>query len=226
MAVTPGAGENSFTSNLLGSGTNTIGGSFNYLGGANGDAVSLDGTTVGRNVTVALGESFGSGVAAFSTGLHGPGAVTVYGSLKVTTGPTSDSAVQLARLYVGGGLTLVGGTGRNFVSMDDVNVAGATLISLGAGADSLAVEQTPSNSGGPLGGMTTFGGAFNFNGGADDDQVALAADGIAGQQVQFGSRVSLVGGFGTNNLFVGTGTTFERTGNAAQGFATIVGTVL
>ena len=73
LTVAPGAGENSFTSNLFGGGTNTIGGSFNYLGGPNGDAVSLDATTVGRNVTVALGESFGSGVAPSRPGCTGPG---------------------------------------------------------------------------------------------------------------------------------------------------------
>jgi hypothetical protein len=226
LTVTPGNGENGFTSNLLGSGANTIGGGFAYAGGANGDAVSLDNTVVGRNVAVALGESFGSGVSTFSTGLHGPGPVTVYGSLKVTTGPTTDSVVQLARLYVGGGLTLTGGAGRNFVSMDDVNVAGATLVSLGAGADSLVIEQTPGNGGGPLGGVSTFGGVFNFNGGADDDQVSLAVDNVTGQQIQFGSRVTLTGGAGNNNLFVGTGTAFELTGNLAVGFGTIVGKVL
>jgi len=226
LTVTPGNGENSFTSNLLGSGANTIGGSFTYAGGANGDAVSLDNTVVGRNVAVALGESFGGGVATFSTGLHGPGPVTVYGNLKVTTGPTSASDVQLDRLYVGGGLTVLGGAGQNAVGMDDINVAGATLISLGAGANSLGIEQTPSNGGGPLGGTSTFGGTFTLNGGADDDHIVLAADGVAGQQIQFGSRVALTGGLGNNSLFVGTGTTFELTGNLAQGFQTLIGKVL
>lgn len=225
LTVSPGNGENSFTSNLLGSGANTIGGNFTYAGGANGDAVSLDNTTVGRNVNVSLGETFGSSVATFSTGMHGPGPVTVYGNMTVTTGPTTDSTVQLDRLYVGGGLTVLGGAGRNAVGMDDINVAGATLISLGAGVDSLGIEQTPSNGGGPLGGTSTFGGTFTFNGGADNDQVLLAVDNVSGQQIQFGSHVSLIGGIGNNSLFVGTGTTFELTGNLAQGFQTIVGTV-
>jgi hypothetical protein len=205
LTVSPGNGENSFTSNLLGSGANTIGGSFVYTG---------------------LGESFGSSVATFSTGMHGPGPVTVYGNMMVTTGPTTDSDVQLDRLYVGGGLTVLGGAGRNTVGMDDINVAGATLISLGAGTDSLAIEQTPSNGGGPLGGTSTFGGTFTFNGGGDNDQVFLAMDNVSGQQIQFGSHVSLVGGIGNNSLFVGNGTTFELTGNLALGFQTIVGKVL
>jgi hypothetical protein len=226
LAVSLGNGENSFTSNLLGSGANTIGGSFIYTGGANGDAVSLDNTTIGRNVNVSLGESFGSSVATFSTGMHGPGPVTVYGNMTVTTGPTTDSDVQLDRLYVGGGLTVLGGAGRNTVGMDDINVAGATLVSLGAGDNSLAIEQTPSNGGGPLGGTSTFGGTFTFNGGAGNDQVLLAVDNVSGQQIQFGSRVTLLGGGGNNSLFVGNGTTFELTGNIALGFQTIVGKVL
>ena len=177
--------------------------------------MSLDATTVGRNVTVALGESFGSGVAAFSTGLHGPGAVTVYGGLKVTTGPTSDSTVQLARLYVGGGLTVQGGAGRNQVWLDDVNVAGLTLIDLGAGDDGLWVEQTAGNSGGALGGASTFGGTFTFKGGAGDDGLTLATDGTPGLEIQFGGRAVLTGGAGADTLVVGTGTTFEVTGNLA-----------
>jgi hypothetical protein len=224
MTVSPGNGENSFTSNLFGGGTNTIGGNFNYLGGVNGDAVSLDATTVGRNVSVALNESFGSGLAAFSTGLHGNGAVTVYGSLKVTTGPTSDSAVQLARLYVGGGLTVLGGAGRNQTWLDDVNVAGATLIDLGAGDDSLGVEQVVGNSGGPLGEASTFGGTFTFRGGLGDDHLTLAADGTPGLQIQFGGRAILTGGAGADTLVVGTGTTFEVTGNTGD-FDTRTGVV-
>jgi hypothetical protein len=224
LTVTPGNGENNFTSNLLGSGANTIGGSFTYTGGMNGDAVSLDGTTVGRNVTVGLGESFGSGVATFSTGLHGPGPVTVYGNLRVTTGPTSDSDVQLDRLYVGGNVTLLGLAGRNVVGMDDINVAGVTLIDLGAGDDSLAIEQTIGNSGGPLGAMSTFGGSLVFRGGAGNDLVALAGTTASGQQIQFGGRVAFVGGIGADTLIVNDGTTFELSGNS-QDFENVTGVV-
>ena len=73
MAVSPGAGENTFTSNLLGGRDEHHRRRLQLPGGANGDAVSLDNTTVGRNATVALGESFGSGVASFAPGCTGPG---------------------------------------------------------------------------------------------------------------------------------------------------------
>lgn len=227
MNVNLGHGENSFTSNLLGIGTNTIGGSLTYMGGSNGDAVSLDNTTVGRSVSVALGESFGSGVATFATGLHGPGPVTVFGSLRVTAGPTSGSVVQLARTYVGGGLTVLGGAvgGQNQVWMDDVNVGGATLLDLGMGDDRVWVEQIAGNSGGPLGGVSTFGGTFTVRGGAGNDGVTLAVDGVAGQRAQFGGRVVLVGGAGSDSLVVGNGTTFEHTGNFTD-FESKVGDVM
>ena len=213
MAISPGHGENNFKSNLLGGGTNSIGGSFIYTGGANGDAVSLDNTTIGRGAIVALGESFGTGQASFSAGMNGPGPVTVYGNLRVTTGPTSHSTVQLARLYVGGGLSMVGGAGNNAIWMDDVNVAGATLIDLGAGVDGVFLEQFAGNSGGPLSGVSTFGGTFTISGGAGNDSAALAVDGVAGQQAQFGGRVILIGGAGSDGLTVGTGVTFEHTTN-------------
>jgi hypothetical protein len=215
MGISPGHGENSFTSNLLGGGTNTIGGSFIYTGGANGDAVSLDNTTIGRGALVSLGDAFGTGVSTLSAGTKGPGGVTVYGNLKVTAGPTSGSTVQLARLYVGGGLTVLGGAtaGDNAVWMDDVNVAGATLIDLGTGADSVWLEQLGGNNGGPLGAVSTFGGTFTIKGGIGDDTVTLAANGIAGQQAQFGGRVILVGGAGADSLTVGTGISFEHTSN-------------
>lgn len=224
LSVNLGHGENRFTSNLLGGGTNTIGGSFTYTGGANGDAVSLDNTIIGRGVLVSLGESFGTGLASFSAGTRGPGGVTVYGNLKVTTGPTSHSTVQLARTYVGGGLTVQGGAvgGDNAVWLDDVNVAGVTLLDLGAGNDSVWLEQLGANNGGPLGGASTFGGAFVVRGGAGDDTVTLAVDGVAGQRVQFGGRVVLVGGAGVDRLTVGTGVSFEHTSNF-QDFETKVG---
>ena len=73
LTVTPGDGENTFTSNLFGSGTNTIGGSFNYLAGPTATRCRWTPPSVGRGVTVALGESFGSGVAPSRPGCTGPG---------------------------------------------------------------------------------------------------------------------------------------------------------
>jgi hypothetical protein len=207
-----GQGQNSFDSNLLGGGSNSIGGSFTYVGGPNGDAVSLDGTTVGRNVSVALGESIGSGTSFFGTGTKGPGSVTVYGNIKVTDG-SAGAAISLNRLYVGGGLTVLAGAGQDQVSMDDTNVAGAMLIDLGAGNDTLVVETAPSNGGGPLNAVSTIGGTFAVKGGDGDDQVDLAAAGDPGKAIQFGGRVVLMGGNGSDTLHTETGATFERTGN-------------
>ena len=213
VTVALGHGQNSFDSNLLGGATNTIGGAFTYTGGQNGDAVSLDNTTVGRGVSVALGESFGGGPSYFGIGTKGPGPVTVYGSVRVTDG-SGGAGVMLNRLYVGGNLTVLAGAGADQVSVDDTNVAGAVLIDLGTGADNVVVETATSNGGGPLGGVSTFGGTFTVKGGDGDDQVILAADGNAAQAIQFGGRLVLVGGAGSDTLHTRTGVTFERLGNA------------
>jgi hypothetical protein len=213
VAVNLGNGENSFDSNLLGSGTNTIGGSFTYTGGMNGDSVSLDNTTVGRGVVVSLGEAAGSGLSYFGAGTKGPGQVTVYGGMKITDGSAA-AAISLNRLYVGGGLTLMTGAGQDQVSMDDTNVAGSVLIDLGAGNDMLMVETGTSNGGGPLGGVSTIGGSFTVRGGDGNDQVVLAGLVGSGQAIQFGGRVVLTGGNGSDTLLSQTGATFLRTGNA------------
>lgn len=212
VTVALGNGQNSYDSNLLGSATNTIGGSFTYVGGQNGDAVSLDNTTVGRGVSVALGEAFGGGASYFGTGTKGPGAVTVYGGVRVTDG-SAGAGIMLNRLYVGGNLTVLAGGGNDQVSMDDTNVAGAVLIDLGLGNDTVMVETAAGNGGGPLGGPSTFGGTFTVRGGDGDDQVLLAADGVSGQAIQYGGRVVLVGGTGSDTLHARTGAAYELATN-------------
>ena len=151
--------------------------------------------------------------------------MTVYGGLKVTTGPTSDSTVQLARLYVGGGLTVQGGAGRNQVWLDDVNVAGLTLIDLGAGDDGLWVEQTAGNSGGAAGrgehvrrDVHVQGRGRGRRADAGDRRHAGAGDPVrrAGGPDRRGRADTLV---------VGTGTTFEVTGNLGD-FDTKTGAVV
>src|SRR5262249_61469069 len=124
-------GTNAFDSNLLGTGANSIGVGFAYTGGGGGDSVSLDGTSIGRNVTVTLGESGGAG-QAFNAGAKGPGGVTVFGNLKVTGGGGADNIV-LHRTYVGGALNVGPRAGGGVGGIKDTDVAGATLPDLCAG---------------------------------------------------------------------------------------------
>ena len=207
-----GNGANVLDSNLLGSGTNVIGGSFTYTGGMGADTVTVDNTTIGRNVSVALGEAVGGSNSFFGTGTKGPGPVTVYGNLKVTDG-SGASGIFLQRLYVGGGLTVLGGAGADNVIVDDAQVAGPALFDMGAGIDSVHIEQTLSNGGGPLTGATTFGGTFTFRGGDGNDGVFLTEDNSASLKIDFGGKVVLVGGAGTDQLVLKNGASFELTGN-------------
>ena len=130
LTVNLGKGvQQPFDSNQGGIGTNTIGGSFTYTGGINGDTVLLDNTTIGRNVTVTLGDAVAGATSSFATGTQAQDTVTVYGNVKVTDGP-KDSSIFLQRLYVGGSLNVLGGSGNDTISMDDALVAGPTLFDL------------------------------------------------------------------------------------------------
>ena len=75
------------------------------------------------------------------------------------------------------------------------------------------LERTTSNSGGPLSGVSTFGGTFTFKGGDGNDTVSITEDSTAALQVQFGGKVALYGGNGTDTLSVKNGAHFELTGN-------------
>lgn len=218
-----GDGDNLFDSNTLGVGTNLVAGNFTYLGGVNGDAVSLDNTTVGRNVAVTLGEAIG-GSSYFGTGLRGPGRVAVFGNVMVADG-AGGAGIFLTRLTVGGGLTVLAGGGNDQVSIDDTNVAGTSLFALGGGNDNLVVEFSAGNGGGPLNGVSTFGGPFRVFGGGGDDQVILAETNDRGRAVVFGGRVALVGGSGNDTLHLQSGATFEHTGNSDD-FETRTGPLL
>jgi hypothetical protein len=206
-----GEGTNAFDSNLLGTAVNSIGVGFAYTGGGSGDSVSLDGTSIGRNVTVTLGESGGAG-QAFNAGAKGPGGVTVFGNLKVTGGGGADNVV-LHRTYVGAALTVTTGAGVDVVGINDVDVAGASLIDLGAGNDQLLIEMSATDSGGPLANPTTFGGTVTVRGGDGNDTVSLSSDGSAGTLVHFGARLALVGGLGADTMTNAAENIFEVTGN-------------
>ncbi|HEX3150197.1 MAG TPA: hypothetical protein VHR66_19120, partial [Gemmataceae bacterium] len=118
-----GNGDNSFNSNQGGIGTNTIGSNFTYVGGMNGDTVLLDNTTIGRNVSVALGDAVAGANSSFAAGTQAPGPVTVYGNVKIVDGP-KDSGIFLQRMFVGGSLTVLGGSGNDNLIVDDTQVAG------------------------------------------------------------------------------------------------------
>lgn len=214
VSVNLGAGDNSFDSNEQGIGTNSIAGSFSYTGGPNGDLVNLDAITIGKNMTVALGESNGSSQGLFA-GLKSPTGVTVFGSAKVTSG-SGDDGILFRRTYIGSTLTVKTGAGNDTVAIDDTNVAGGTLIDLGAGDDLLQSEMLAGDGSGLLSNATTFGGTLTVKGGDGNDTVNLSNDGNATTFNQFGGRVNLVGGNGNDTLLNAQENVFKVTGNVGN----------
>ncbi|HKA07212.1 MAG TPA: hypothetical protein VKD71_08130, partial [Gemmataceae bacterium] len=117
------------------------------------------------------------------------------------------------RTYVGGALNVATGAGVDVVGINDTDVAGTTLIDLGAGDDQLLIEMATTDSGGPLANPTTFGGTVTIRGGDGNDTVSLSNDGSAGTLVHFGVRLALVGGLGTDTSNNAAENVFEVTGN-------------
>jgi hypothetical protein len=148
----------------------------------------------------------------------------VYGNVNISdAASTAGSTIQTARLFVGGNFTFTGGSGADTVAMDDTNIDGTTLLNMGAGNNSLGLEQIASDSGGPLNGTSTFGGSFIYMGGSGTDTVTLTANGT-GLAADFGGHVALFGGGGMDSLTINAGATFEQSGNFTN-FETVTGTL-
>lgn len=207
-----GGGHNSFEMQTPGTSTNLVGGTFTYAGGAGLDQVSVDGTTVGRGLTVNLGGTDSVG-QFFRAGAGGAGSVTVFGPAKVTAG-SGDDEITLHRLYAGSSLTVAAGAGDDVVGIDDSDVAGTTRIDLGSGDDGLRIEMATIDGGGALNAPTTFGGTVAVLAGAGDDTVQLSSDSpMNGTFIHFGARIALTGGAGTDTLDNAAENKFEVTGN-------------
>ncbi|HKB02361.1 MAG TPA: hypothetical protein VKD90_09080 [Gemmataceae bacterium] len=206
------AGDNVLDVDTPGTSINEVGGGFTYTGGGGRDEVALDGTTIGKALTVNLGETT-TGGQFFRAGAGGAGAVTAFGAVKVTAG-AGDDEITLHRLYAGTSLTVMSGAGDDQVGINDSDLAGPTRIDLGAGDDRLRIEMVAIDLGGALTAPTTFGGTLTVLGGAGDDTVDLSNDlPMAATFIHFGSRISLTGGAGVDVLNNSVENQFEVTGN-------------
>jgi hypothetical protein len=215
VTIAPGNGENAFFPTPPGNLENTIGGSLIYSGGVHGDYVYLDGTTTGRNVSVALGESDVDGQFCVAGQNE---AATVHGSLKITGSGKADG-ITLRSLHVGNALTVLAGGGTDVLDINDTQVAGTTRFDLGAGTDLLQIETTgfPTH---PDPAM--FGGVVTVKAGDGDDTLNLSSDADAGTHVHFGSKLVLQGGTGTDTVLNTIFNVFEVSGNASD-FETVTG---
>ncbi len=214
VAMNLGAGDNMFDSNKEGIATNSIAGSFSYIGGADGDQVNLDAMTIGKNLTVALGENNGSS-QGLSVGLKSPVGVTIFGAAKVTGGSGAEGVV-FRRAYIGGALNVSTGAASDTVAFDDLKVAGASWIDLGAGDDLLQSELLPSDGAGTLTSATSFGGKLTLRAGDGNDTVDFSDDNEASTYIQFGGRVVLQGGGGNDMLKNASENIFSVLGNISD----------
>jgi hypothetical protein len=199
-------GPNGFAATGAGS---TVGTNFTYTAQTGTDAVTLDNLSVGRNLSVNLGD----GLNQSFTG--GPSGLNVYGSMSVTTTGGAD-AVSIRKGYIGWNFSVNVGAGNDTVTLDDLSVAGLSTIDLGAGNDALNVETTAAAAG-----VTSFGSTATIKAGDGDDTVNLSDDSDATTFVRFGGKVHLLSGLGAdvlkdgpeNTVAVSGGTEDFETGN-------------
>jgi hypothetical protein len=204
--VNLGVGPNSFAATGSGS---TVGTNFTFTALAGTDAVTLDNLSVGRNLSVNLGD----GQNQSFTG--GPGGLNVYGSMSVNATGGADT-VSIRKGYIGWNFAVSVGAGADTVSLDDLAVAGASTIDLGGGNDVLNIETTAAATA-----VTSFGSTVTIKAGDGDDTVNLSDDSDATTFVQFGGKVHLLSGLGgdilkdgpENTVAVGGGMEDFETGN-------------
>ena len=201
-----GIGQNTFTATGPAS---AIGTNFTYTALAGTDAITLDSLTVGRNVSVNLGDGAGQSFTG------GPGGLNVYGNLSVAAAGGADT-VAIRKGYIGWNFSVNLGAGNDTVTLDDLSVAGLSTLDLGAGNDALNVETTAAAAG-----VTSFGSTVTVKAGDGNDTVNLSDDTDGTTFVQFGGKVHLLSGLGTdvlkdgpeNTVAVGGGAEDFETGN-------------
>ncbi|HKB06278.1 MAG TPA: hypothetical protein VKD90_29050 [Gemmataceae bacterium] len=114
---------------------------------------------------------------------------------------------------IGGGLTVKAGAGIDTVALDHLTVAGATNLSLGAGNDSLQIENG-----------STFTGAFTANLGTGDDGMSVAQntalDGSLGATT-FTGAAKILAGAGNDTLALGLDAMSGGDGNSMAIFSSL-----
>jgi hypothetical protein len=189
-SINLGDGYNKLTANHI-----NVGSAFNYTGGLDGDYLTLDAFHVGKALSVDQKGTRHGEVQHLLLGYYDSTLNSVLGSISLMgTGVSQNTVVN--RTTIGGNLNIKFGDGFDSVALDDTSVIGATVIAMGGGADTLSLDNRDSDGGGNLPGVTSFGGTFTFKGGAGNDTVELSNSG--GTYIQFGGKVSLFGGVGTD----------------------------
>jgi hypothetical protein len=100
-----------------------------------------------------------------------------------------------AAIPIAGNLSITSGRGSTTVSLNNIAVAQATKINLGAGPDILIIERG-----------SVFTGTFSADMGAGDDTVSIAQATGSAAAVTFTGRATIKTGAGNDTLLLGKGT--------------------
>jgi hypothetical protein len=188
-------------------GTAAVGGNLTVAGSGVSASLVASGKSlsVGGNLTVTAPTGFNSNIDLQATEVHG--------NLTMTGGPgndrlTTDLATRFDRdvtLTLGGGLnaavvqgsvgrnlTITTGAGTDLIDLVRLQVAGATRIVTGGGADSLSINDG-----------VIFSGTFFTDLGAGDDSIIVAAGTAATSPVTFQKTATIRGGTGNDSLTLG-----------------------
>jgi hypothetical protein len=203
-------------------GTAAVGGNLTVAGGGVSASVVASGKSlsVGGNLTVTAPTGFNSNIDLQATEVHG--------NLTMTGGPgndrlSTDLATRLDRdvtLTLGGGLnaavvqgsvgrnlTITTGAGTDLIDLVRLQVAGATRIVTGGGADSLSINDG-----------VIFSGTFFTDLGAGDDSIIVAAGTAATNPVTFQKTATIRTGAGNDSLTLGEAVDSGGTADTAAVF--------
>jgi len=186
-------------------GSASISGSVVEKGGTGGLFFSVIGsmhisgslTATGAATAPTAGVSFT--VDGLTSGMTVGGSITA----KVTgyTGLSASYGVEGVKSAAA--LSLTTGAGNDTLSLDDLQIIGATNINTGAGMDALKVESSSNI------GHSIFHGAFTARLGDGNDGATIGSSGTS-DQATFGGAFLMDGGTGVNTLGVNGGTVFAK----------------
>ena len=153
--------------------------------------VILHGMTGDVNINMGAGAD-----SVTLTGLTLPGKVLVSGLGTVN--------VDLQSMVVQGKTKIVGGTGRDVITIDDSTFKGAVRLSTGGAKDLVQIE----TQGDPLGRPTRFRGPVSIRLGDGNDTLQVGVTGETGHRALFPNAVFFDGGSGVNTLLKSGNNTF------------------
>jgi hypothetical protein len=174
------------TDNLVGD-TSFVGRNLKFIGSLGDDSSVLTNMTIGGSLRYVVGEGFANQIQTIAnTRVLGNFSLVSEGAFTETLLPTS--------LIVHGKTVLKTAGGNDVVNIRNSLFLDTFFARTGSGNDGVFIE--------PVGnfGATIFGGTFDLNTGADDDNVILGALVPNPSSVRFRTQATLNGGSGTNNL--------------------------